>query len=78
MLWQRWCYFASLDVELPPNSKLPEIAMDILVITNRIFELTIMPKYERISYEPTQDTHALTNDYFSISVTFLIEVRKSY
>lgn len=38
--------FDSLDIELPPNSKITRNSDGYLVITNPIFELTIMPRYE--------------------------------
>ena len=41
--------FDSLDIELPPNSKITRNSKGYLVITNPIFELTIMPKYAGFS-----------------------------
>ena len=38
--------FNRLAIELPPNSKIARNSDGYLVITNPIFELTIMPKYE--------------------------------
>ena len=66
--------FDSLDIELPPNSKITRNSDGYLVITNRIFELTIMPKYEGYGTNLPKILMPSQNDIFQSPSLFSLKL----
>ena len=66
--------FDSLDIELPPNSKITRNSEGYLVITNPIFELTIMPKYEGFNTNLPGILMPSQNDIFQSPLSFSLKL----
>ena len=66
--------FDSLDIELPPNSKITRNSDGYLVITNPIFEFTIMPKYEGFGTHLPSIFVPSQNDVFQSPLSFSLKL----
>lgn len=66
--------FESLNIELPPNSKITRNSDGYLVITNPIFELTIIPKYEGFGTSLPKILTPSQNDIFQSPLLFSLKL----
>lgn len=66
--------FNKLHVELPPNSEITRNSDGYLTITNPIFRLTIMPKYEGLNTSLPSILTPSQNDIFQPPLLFLLKL----